>query len=78
MRTAAHVPPGHPGTGEGGEGVAVFTLTIAGHGDALDQQPETEVARMLRAAADKVEQGQQEGPMLDINGNSVGAWRWHA
>ena len=33
---------------------------------------ETEIARVLRAAADRVEQGRLRGEVVDANGNTVG------
>lgn len=38
-----------------------------------DNKP-SEIARILRAVAFKVEAGETEGKARDINGNSVGAW----
>lgn len=36
-----------------------------------------EVARILRALADKIEGGQEEGVCHDLNGNRVGNWHLH-
>ena len=35
---------------------------------------QTEIARILRDIADRVERGSTAGRISDINGNSVGAW----
>lgn len=34
--------------------------------------PAPEIARLLREAADRIEQGETEGALLDINGNTAG------
>lgn len=36
--------------------------------------PAPEVARLLRATADRVEAGHDEGRLRDVNGNRVGEW----
>lgn len=33
-----------------------------------------EIARILREAADKIEDGQETGRCRDVNGNTVGTW----
>lgn len=52
-----------------------FTLTVKTHGEALtgDDRPQ-EMARILRATADKVEDYFTSGTLLDSNGNHVGSW----
>lgn len=60
-----------------------FTLTITGMGNAAFQEdedfggnPETEVARILRTAADRIENGHLDaGSLWDVNGNKVGEYR---
>lgn len=57
-----------------------FTLEITGMGNAAFTEeyggPETEVARILRAAAEQVENGSLDaGSLLDANGNKVGQYR---
>jgi hypothetical protein len=39
---------------------------------AIVDAPDFEFARILRQAADKIEQGQQQFPIMDYNGNRVG------
>lgn len=60
-----------------------FKLEITGMGNAAFQEdedfggnPETEVARILRAAAERIENGSLDaGSLWDINGNKVGEYR---
>lgn len=33
-----------------------------------------EAARLLRIIASKIEKGYTDGPIIDINGNTVGTW----
>lgn len=40
---------------------------------AFDTFPQAELARILREAADKIENGHQEFTLRDLNGNRVGA-----
>lgn len=52
-----------------------FSLDIVSLGNAaFEDQPELEVARILRNVADKLEQGETDGWCRDINGNPVGSW----
>lgn len=42
-----------------------------------EENPEAmraESARILRVIADKLENGQDGGPVIDANGNKVGTW----
>jgi CBS domain-containing protein len=39
---------------------------------AFEDDPLEEVARILRAVADRIESGNDEGPVRDENGNTVG------
>jgi hypothetical protein len=43
----------------------------AAFGDAF----EVELARILRVAADRIERGADRGNLLDVNGNTVGAFK---
>ena len=43
-----------------------------------DGNLETELARILRQLADKIENGYTEGKLMDINGNSVGTYELEA
>lgn len=57
-----------------------FTLEITGMGNAAFQEeeggPEMEVARILRRAAERVEEGFLDaGSLWDTNGNKVGEYR---
>lgn len=50
----------------------MFKLTIKTDNAAFTDDPDAEVARILRAAADRVENGEMPGALRDINGNTVG------
>ena len=39
---------------------------------AFEEDPEQELARVLRKLADDIEGGKREGRLMDVNGNSVG------
>lgn len=60
-----------------------FILTIETSNAAFHPDPDVEpsevdtypeVARLLRLAADRIDQGQIPGALLDINGSVVGAY----
>lgn len=46
----------------------------ADSGAALIEDMPNELARMLRVVADKVQDGQTFGHLLDVNGNGVGTF----
>jgi len=50
----------------------MFRLDIAVENSAFEPVPGPEVARILRAVADRVERGEESGKLNDINGNKVG------
>jgi hypothetical protein len=55
-----------------------FTLTLATGNDAFTPEPNSEIARILRRAADRIENGwldDQPFALLDVNGQSVGAYQ---
>lgn len=52
--------------------MVTFTLSVEMRGDALTEAPATELARMIREVADRIEGGDLEGLMKDVNGNSYG------
>lgn len=49
-----------------------FVLTIRMENAAFDPDPQWEVARILRDVVEKIDRGRTDGPILDINGNTVG------
>lgn len=52
-----------------------FKLTIETDNAAFqDGEPAFEVARILREVADAMENGTNEGPVRDVNGNRVGTF----
>jgi hypothetical protein len=54
-----------------------FTLVIRATGSAFAEEPEREIARLLREAADRIEpDGLLSGTrvLVDINGNTCGSW----
>lgn len=44
------------------------------HGDEGDYFPGHEAARLLTVVAASVESGERRGRVVDVNGNTVGAW----
>ena len=52
----------------------MFTLTFSTSNAAFDPEPASEVARLLRQVAEKVEDGDKTGRVHDLNGNLVGAF----
>lgn len=51
-----------------------FTLSIDMDNDAFTDDPNAEVARILRKTAQRIATGRDGGFAMDANGNSVGAW----
>jgi hypothetical protein len=54
-----------------------FKLNIKTGNAAFSEEeggPHLELARLLREVADRVENGEDHGSVMDINGNSVGRW----
>ena len=43
---------------------------------ALNDDPQQEVARLLRKVADQVESGREYGSIMDYNGSKVGEWHF--
>ena len=52
----------------------LFTLQIETGNAAFDESPASELARILRKAADRIEAGQSEGYLFDHNGNRCGTY----
>ena len=40
----------------------------------FDEQPESEIARILKSISSQVKNGITYGKIVDLNGNSVGSW----
>lgn len=55
--------------------MSAFTLKVYTDNAAFADDPDGEVARILRDVADRVEGGQEDGAVRDINGNTVGSFR---
>ena len=56
----------------------MFTVKFSTANEAFDE-PATEIARILREVAAKVEAGIDVGTaakVMDVNGNTVGKWSW--
>jgi hypothetical protein len=53
-----------------------FSLTFDCDNAAFDDFPESEIARILRSVADRVDDGDRDpgGLIFDVNGNHVGEW----
>jgi hypothetical protein len=47
-----------------------------GNAAFADDDGPGEVARLLRKAADQVENGYTRARLIDVNGNTVGLWDW--
>ena len=55
--------------------MAKFSLNIETHSAAVAEEGrEHEIARILRDTAERIENGQAAGVLLDINGAQVGSW----
>ncbi len=52
-----------------------FRLDIETGNDSFADQPELEIARLLRQSAENVEAGALCENLSDLNGNPVGFWR---
>jgi hypothetical protein len=52
----------------------MFTLTFKTDNEAFSPDAITEVVRILRDVANRVEQGRTVGPCMDANGNRVGSY----
>ncbi len=53
----------------------MFKLSFETGNAAFDETPATEIARILRDIARKVEQGESFGGRIrDVNGNTIGLW----
>ena len=53
-----------------------FLLTIDTEGSAFFAADGTEVARLLREAADQLMDGASSGVLRDANGNTAGSWEF--
>jgi hypothetical protein len=51
-----------------------FLVGFATDNAAFEYSQQTEVARILRVIADRIEKGEMRGPAMDINGNKVGEY----
>ena len=58
----------------------MFKLKIETFNDAFDQNPHSEIARILELTASNLEHGRlqvnETRKLIDINGNSVGSVQW--
>ena len=54
----------------------MFTLKFDTDNSAFDDAPREEIARILKEAAEKVIYGENDGKILDENGNTIGKWKW--
>ena len=52
----------------------MFYPNIATDNEAFGDEPEVEVARILRQIASRIEQGETDGRTRDSDGNMVGDW----
>jgi hypothetical protein len=56
--------------------MGMFTLAFNTDNEAFENAPYDEPARILRLAADAVEDAQESGKIRDINGNTIGRWQF--
>lgn len=49
-------------------------LKIKSSNSAFTDNPQEEIARLLRHTANRIESGVEEGKLMDVNGNKVGEW----
>ncbi len=54
----------------------MFIFKIETDNDAFREDDTAEIARLLREAADKLEEGQTARGVKDLNGNRVGQWEY--
>jgi len=54
----------------------MFRLEVETDNAAFETYPTSELARILRGVATKLEQGALEGAVMDLNGNKVGAYSY--
>lgn len=52
----------------------MFTMSILTDNAAFDDEPATEIARILQVVATRMLAGYTEGACMDINGNRVGEY----
>lgn len=50
----------------------MITINIENSGSAFDDEPQIEVARILRELARNIEQGVERTTLYDLNGNRCG------
>ena len=68
-------PPHDGGTKDGPEPMTkTFSLQIHMDNAAFDDEPATEAKRIINQVANRVGQGETEGKVWDINGNTVGSF----
>lgn len=53
----------------------MLTLKVKTDNAAFEQDRDAELARILEVAARKIEHGNTEGKLYDINGNVVGSFK---
>ncbi len=51
-----------------------FTMTIESYGRQAEEEPGGMTHDLLRETADKIDAGHDSGTLMDVNGNTVGAW----
>jgi len=54
----------------------MFTLRFDTDNAVFEESFASECARILREVADKLEEGDDNGAIRDINGNSIGKWSY--
>ena len=54
----------------------MFKLQFSTDNATFEDEPVTEVERIMRLVTDQVAAGLSRGPILDVNGNRIGEWDW--
>lgn len=52
-----------------------FIMRIESEGEQAQDEPGGLTYDLLRATADRIDEGDDEGKLFDVNGNLVGEWR---
>lgn len=55
--------------------MAILRVEIRQEGAAFDEDPNSEIARILRVLAERVQTGRTDGAVHDINGRPVCTYR---
>jgi len=54
----------------------MLKINFATGNEAFQGDETGETVRILREIAKKIEEGREVGPVMDLNGNKIGAWSY--